>query len=273
MRRYAVEALGTFFLVLVITSTALLAVGQAPFAIAAVLMVMIFAGGHVSGAHYNPAVTIALAVRGRFAWRDVPGYWLAQVVGAVGGAMAGRYVLTAKEAQSAFTASGRELGAAVAAEFLLTFALGYVVLNVATSRHTAGNSFYGLAIGGTVLTGALAVGGISGGVFNPAVAVGVSAAGLVSWSLVPLYLAAQVVAGTLAGLAFRALNRDDLAVPTVPSEEPGAGGLEVTDQLTRIASSVEALSLAFEGLPGHDGRSAATERAGEVLSRHGHPGT
>jgi aquaporin Z len=186
MRRYAVEALGTFFLVLVVTSTVLQAVSLAPFAIATVLMVMIFAGGHVSGAHYNPAVTVALAVRGRFAWRDVPGYCVAQVLGALAGASIGRYVLAAKEAESAFTASGRELGAAVAAEFLLTFALGFVVLNVATSRHTAGNSFYGLAIGGTVLAGALTVGGISGAVFNPAVAVGVSFAGMVSWSMLPL---------------------------------------------------------------------------------------
>jgi aquaporin Z len=269
MRRYAVEALGTFFLVLVITTTFLLGVAQAPFAIATVLMVMIFAGGHISGAHYNPAVTVALAVRGRFAWRDVPGYWVAQTLGAVGGAMVGRYVLTAKAAPSAFTASGRELGAAVAAEFLLTFALGFVVLNVATSRHTAGNSFYGLAIGGTVLTGALSVGSISGGVFNPAVAVGVSAAGLVSWSMLPLYLVAQVVAGAAAGAAFRVLNRDDLAEPTVPSEEPGAGGLEVTDQLTRIAHSVEALSTAFEGLPGHNGRAATTQRADGVLTGDG----
>lgn len=253
MRRYAVEAIGSFFLVFVITTTVSLHVAAAPFAIAAVLAVMVFAGGHVSGAHYNPAVSVALAVRSRFAWRDLPAYAAAQVVGATAGALVGRYVIVRHPAGPAFSANGTALVAAVAAEFLLTFALAYVVLNVATSKNTAGNSFYGLAIGGTVLVGALTVGGVSGGVFNPAVSIGVSVAGLVSWSLLPAYLLVQLAAGALAGVVFKALNPDDITEPSEtaePVEETvTAAAPAVADQLSKIASSVEALTTAFQGLP------------------------
>jgi aquaporin Z len=266
MRRYAVEAVGTFFLVFVITATALLGVALAPFAIAAVLAVMVFAGGHVSGAHYNPAVTIALAVRGRCAWRDVPAYAAAQVVGAIAGAMIARYAVARHGAGSAFTATGGALAAATVAELLLTFALAYVVLNVATSKGTAGNSFYGFAIGGTVLAGALSVGGVSGGVFNPAVALGVASAGVLSWSVVPAYLVVQLAAGAVAGLIFRALNRDDIAEPAAAGE-PAVDSPEVTAQLAKIASSVEALTTAFDGRPEQSGARNTADRPSPVLSR------
>jgi len=242
MRRFVVEAIGTFFLVFVVTTTGLLGTAAAPFAIAAVLAVMVFAGGHISGAHYNPAVTIAVAARNRLAWRDVAAYWTAQVLGGVGGALVGRYVVADHAAASAFTASGRAVVAATVAELLVTFALAYVVLNVATSKHTSGNSFYGLAIGGTVLAGALTVGGVSGGAFNPAVAVGAATAGLLSWALVPLYLAVQLTAGVLAGLVFRALNPDDVAVVAV---QPPV----METRLAEVAISIEALTTAFHGLP------------------------
>src|SRR5438270_384059 len=109
---------------------------------------------------------------------------------------------------TAMTLSGHA-GAAFVAELLFTFALCYVVLNVATSRDHANNSFYGLAIGFTVMVGAVAVGGISGGAFNPAVTVGADVMGLFAWSTLWLYLVAQVVAGIVAGFAFRALNPAD----------------------------------------------------------------
>jgi aquaporin Z len=261
MRRYAVETIGTFFLTLVVTTTALLHVGPAPIAIAAVLAVMIFAGGHISGAHFNPAVTFAVAVRNRLAWRDVPAYCTAQIIGALGGALVGRYVLAGQPAPQAFTAGGRALTAATVAELLVTFALAYVVLNVATSKNTVGNSFYGLAIGGTVLAGALTVGGISGGVFNPAVAVGAATAGLVGWALVPVYLVCQIAAGVLAGLAFRALNRDDIAeaVTEAVPETPA-----VTTQLAQVLSNVEALTTAFHGLPGQGGGATVGQAPSRV---------
>jgi aquaporin Z len=260
MRRYAAEAIGTFFLSFVITCTALLNVALAPFAIAAVLTVMVFAGGHVSGAHYNPAVTTALAVRGRFAWRDVPVYWAAQTVGALAGALVARLAVARHAAHSAFTVTGPSLAAAAAAELLFTFALAYVVLNVAASRHTAGNSFYGLAIGSTVLTGALTVGSVSGGVFNPAVALALASAGILAWKIVPIYLVVQLLSGASAGLVFRALNRDDITEPT-PTGETVADEPEVAAQLTKIASNVEALTTAFRDLPQPAHPALTPERA------------
>jgi aquaporin Z len=97
---------------------------------------------------------------------------------------------------------------ALLAEFLFTFALVYVVLNVTTAKGTSGNSFYGLAIGFTVLVGAFSVGNISGGAFNPAVAVGISVMGLSSWSIW-IYLVTDFVGGAVAAAAFKTVNPGD----------------------------------------------------------------
>jgi aquaporin Z len=101
------------------------------------------------------------------------------------------------------------VAAALLAEFLFTFALVFVVLNSATAKGTAGNSFYGLAIGMTVMTGAFAVGNISGGAFNPAVAVGISIMGLSSWSNIWIFLVADFVGGAVAALTFKFVNPGD----------------------------------------------------------------
>jgi aquaporin Z len=175
-------------------------------------MVMVFAGGHISGGHYNPAVSVAVWLRGRLAVRELPLYVVAQFAGALLAALLGRFVADVHPA-APFHVTGRQLAAAFVAELLVTFALAYVVLNVATSRDHPNNSFYGLAIGFTVVVGAVSVGKVSGGVFNPAVALGVCAAGLVSWSMLWVYLVANLAAGALAALVFRALNPDDLVAP------------------------------------------------------------
>jgi aquaporin Z len=105
---------------------------------------------------------------------------------------------------------------ALLAEFLFTFALIYVVLNVATATGTSGNSFYGLAIGFTVLVGAFSVGNISGGAFNPAVAAGISVMGLSAWPNIWIYLLADFGGAAVAAGAFKALNpadREDVRRP------------------------------------------------------------
>ncbi len=207
MSKYVVEFIGTFFLVLTIGMT-VIAPGAgtlAPLAIGAALMVMVYAGGHVSGAHYNPAVTLAVYLRGKCPLNDVPGYVLAQVVGAV---VAAFVVGTLKgaSAMGAVVPGAPAIGPALLAEFAFTFALAWVVLNVATAKATDGNSNYGLAIGFTVMTGAFAVGGVSGGVFNPAVAVGVTMMGLSSAANIWIFLVADFAGGALAALAFNAIN-------------------------------------------------------------------
>lgn len=170
MAKYVTEFVGAFFLVLTIGLTTVQGVPLAPLAIGAALMVMVYMGGHVSGAHYNPAVSAALALAGKLERKELAPYVASQVAGAAAAAaavraLAGDYLVVAP-------AEGAPAGAALLAEALFAFALVLVVLNVAADARTEGNSFYGLAIGLTVMTGAFAVGGISGGAFNPAVGTG-----------------------------------------------------------------------------------------------------
>ena len=208
LRKYAVELIGTFFLMFAVSTSVLSGGTFTPLAAGATLMVMVYAGGHISGAHYNPAVTMAVLVRGRIGGRDAIGYWIAQIVGAViAGALARAIVNPARV--TTLTLAGHQMTAAALVELFITFALGYVVLNVATSKDHPNNGFYGLAIGFTVAAGAFAVGGISGGVFNPAVALGGATAGIFAGSTIWIYLLAELVAGALAGVAFRALNPGD----------------------------------------------------------------
>jgi aquaporin Z len=208
MAKYIVEFIGTFFLVFTVGMTVIDpgAGNMAPLAIGSALMVMIYAGGHISGGHYNPAVTLAVWARGRCDTKDMLFYWLAQVLA---GLVAAAMVLVMKGAPKLPPPEAMDLGRAIFAEFLFTFALAYVVVNVATAKGTAGNSNYGLAIGFTVLTGAYAVGSISGGAFNPAVAVGITTMGLKRVMDIWVYLVGNLAGGFLAGLTFKALNPED----------------------------------------------------------------
>lgn len=170
MSKLLTEFIGTFFLVLTI---GLMVVGgspMAPLVIGSGLMVLVYMGGHISGAHYNPAVSLAIALRGKMGGADMISYWVVQMAGAVAAALAVR-AITGVGFAAAPGPNATTLGA-ILIEVLFTFVLALVVLQVATSPRTEGNSFYGLAIGFTVMTGVWAGGGISGGVFNPAVGVG-----------------------------------------------------------------------------------------------------
>jgi aquaporin Z len=207
-RKYAVEFIGTFFLTFVVGVAALSGSAFTPLAAGATLMVMIYAGGHISGGHYNPAVTMAALVRRRIGIRDAVPYWIAQVIGGVIAGVIARAVVNPATVKT-LQLSGHTEAAAAVVELLITFALCYVMLNVATSKDQPGNGFFGLAIGFTVVAGAFAVGGISGGLFNPAVTLGGATAGLFAWSTIWVYLVVQLAAGVAAGLAFRALNPAD----------------------------------------------------------------
>jgi aquaporin Z len=169
----------------------------APLAIGAMLMVMVFAGGHISGGHFNPAVSTGVFLRGRMTSNECGAYMVTQFVAAILAGLVVR-VVGGHEAHAAVAGAGRML----IAEFLFTFGLVWVVLNVATARGTDGNSFYGLAIGFTVVAGAFAVGGISGGAFNPAIAVGAMVTGLLKWSNIWIYLLAEFLGGIIAARTF-----------------------------------------------------------------------
>lgn len=209
--KYGVEAIGTFFLVFTVGAAVGSASPFAPLGIGAVLMVMVYAGGHLSGGHYNPAVTLAVLVRRRIGLRDAIAYWIVQFgAGLLAAVVVRRIVDPLRLANTAtMTLAGRTLVAAFVVELLFTFALCYVVLNVATSNSHPNNSYYGLAIGFTVVGGAFAVGAISGGAFNPAVLLGAAVMDMFAWPTLWVYLVAQTLAGLAAGVSFLALNPDD----------------------------------------------------------------
>ena len=219
MNKYIAEFIGTFFLVLTIGCTGIGASSGviAPLAIGAALMVMVFAGGHISGGHYNPAVTLGVLIRGKVKPADVVPYWVAQFVAAAVAAL-----LTSKVLRAGIPAKAimPKTSPALLAEFLFTFALVYVVLNAATAEGTSGNSFYGLAIGMTVMTGAFAVGDISGGAFNPAVAVGISLLGISSWGNLWIYLLANFAAAVVAAIVFNLINPPTQTTPIATDEPP-----------------------------------------------------
>ena len=200
-RKLAVEFIGMFLFVFTVgmatesanKSGAILA----PIAIGSVLMVIVFAGGHVSGGHYNPAVSTAVWIRGKIKANEYVAYMITQFVAAVLGGLLVN-AIGGKQTAGVTAATGKML----VVEFLFTFALAYVVLNVATAKGTEGNSFYGLAIGFIVVVGAISVGWISGGAFNPAIALGATVLGAFKWSHIWIYLLADFLGGAAAALAF-----------------------------------------------------------------------
>ncbi len=214
LRKYLVEFIGTFFLVLTVGCTVLpgtlnmeMAKGIIPpIAIGSALMIMVYAGGHISGGHYNPAVTLAVTLRGKCKPEEAPIYMLCQALGAI---LAGFVALQLLIQKTPPEPKALELIPTFTAEFLFAFALCYVVLNVATAKATEGNSYFGLAIGFTVVVGAFAVGGISGGAFNPAVALGAAFMNLIPRSQAWIHILANFVGGAVAALTFNYLHPDD----------------------------------------------------------------
>ena len=205
MPRYLTEAVGTFFFVLAIGLSTVSGTPAAPIAIGTMLMVMVYMGGHVSGGHYNPAVSIAFVLRGGFDSKDLVPYIVAQLLGAVLASLAVMVITGSTFAPAPAGDAG--LLAVLLSEFLITLALVLVILNVASHPATEGNSYYGLAIGFTVLVGAYTVGPISGGAFNPAVGTGpilVNAlAGDGSFANLWIYLVAPILGGLAAVPIFK----------------------------------------------------------------------
>lgn len=202
------EFIGTFFLVLTIGLTV---VGQSPFAplaIGSALMIMVYMGGHVSGGHYNPAVSLAAHLRGKLARKDLLPYWGVQLLGGIAAAHLTAWVMGAPLVVA--PSATHPLIQSLVIEFLFTFALALVVLNSATAPGTAGNSFYGLAIGFTVVVGAFAGGPISGGAFNPAVGLGPAItnllAGSASFGGAWIYIVGPLLGGWAAAAVYKVQN-------------------------------------------------------------------
>lgn len=206
MAKLLTESIGTFFLVLTVGLTVIQQTPFAPLAIGTVLMVMVYMGGHISGGHYNPAVSLAVLLRGKLGGKDFAAYVAAQFVGAIVATLTVWVILGTSFAPA--PTQGVAVLPALLVELLFTFALALVVLQTATSDKTAGNSYFGLAIGFTVMVGAYAGGAVSGGAFNPAVGVGPSlvhavlGSGGLSW--IWLYLVGPFAGGALAAVVFKA---------------------------------------------------------------------
>jgi aquaporin Z len=203
LRSAVAEFVGTFVFVFAIIGAVNSGSDLTPLVIGFALMVMVYATGHISGAHLNPAVSVGVWLRGAIDAVGLGAYIIAQLLGAA---------LAAALSFALFPA-GEPMQIDVVPSFIVeavwTFVLVYVVLNVATSKDHPNNSFYGLAIGSTVFVGAVAVGGISGGGFNPAVALGLSITGQFDWASYWLYFLAPVVGGAVAAVVFRVLNAHD----------------------------------------------------------------
>lgn len=199
MNKYLIEAIGTFFLVLTV------GLSGNPIAIGVILIAMVYMGGYISGGYYNPAVTLAVYLRGRIKRSDAISYMIAQVAGGIVAAFMYEVIKEATFVPS--PAADASLAAIVIVEVLFTFALASVVLHVATSDRVKDNDYYGLAIGFLLMAAAFAGGPISGGVFNPAVAIGPMLVDITSLAAnarnLAVYIVAPLVGGVLAAWAYK----------------------------------------------------------------------
>jgi aquaporin Z len=215
MPKYITEFIGTFFLVLTVGFCVTSNAALGALAIGSSLMIMIYMGGHISGGHYNGAVSLAVFLRGKIDAPTFVGYLVSQLLGAIAAALI-VYVVVGKTYPLAPAATATAIQALLV-EIVYTFALCLVVLNVATSPDTEGNSYYGLAIGFTIVVAAIAGGGISGGAFNPDVGTGPILVDAIlkggSLSNLWLYLVGPFVGGALAAGVYR-LQTSTAATPT-----------------------------------------------------------
>lgn len=218
-RKLAVEFIGMFIFMFTVgmatESANKVGATLAPIAIGSVLMVLVYAGGHISGGHFNPAVSTAVFLRGNMSGLEYATYLVTQFVAA---ALAGLLVngIGGKQATAATASTGKML----VVEFLFTFALAYVILHVATTKQTEGNSYFGLAIGFVVVVGAISVGWVSGAAFNPAIALGASVIGAFRWAHIWIYLVADLLGGAVAAGAFLYIQGERRRLPVREPVKP-----------------------------------------------------
>ncbi|MEN0006239.1 MAG: aquaporin [Bacteroidota bacterium] len=197
-----VEFIGTFFLCLAValnTNAGTMNI----IAIVGVLTAMIYAGGPISAAHYNPAITLSFYLRGRISLRLGVYYVLAQCLAAGGAALCAQQLLSTSFAPFPLL---ENWSAALTAEVLGTFALAFVIMAVATSKHSKGNEYYGLAIGSAVAGLAYLLGPYSGAMFNPAVALSQTSLGMYAWGELGFFWVVCPVGAAAATLVYNVVD-------------------------------------------------------------------
>ena len=213
LKKYIVEFIGTFFLVLTICMTTYSKVSAdlQPIAVGSMLMVLIYSMGYLSGAQFNPAISLAIYLRGRINLKEMGFYWLAQIIGAIAAAMMTAVLISAKPPVGLIASTPQffSMVPALIAEVLGSFALTWVILTVATSKALDGNNFYGLAIGFTVTALMYTLGSVSGSAFNPAVAIATCVAHLSSWNNLWIYMVGGLGGAVLATMAYKYISGDE----------------------------------------------------------------
>lgn len=213
LKKYIVEFIGTFFLVLTIcmTSYSKVSADLQPLAVGSMLMVLIYSMGYLSGAQFNPAISLAIYLRGRINLKEMGFYWIAQILGAVAAAMMTAVLISAKPPVGLIASTPQffSMVPALIAEVLGSFALTWVILTVATSKALDGNNFYGLAIGFTVTALMYTLGSVSGSAFNPVVAIATCIAHLSSWNNLWIYIVGGLGGSVLATMAYKYISGDE----------------------------------------------------------------
>ena len=213
LKKYIVEFIGTFFLVLTIcmTSYSKVSADLQPLAVGSMLMVLIYSMGYLSGAQFNPAISLAVYLRGRINIKEMGFYWIAQILGAVAAAMMTAVLISAKPPVGLIASTPQffSMVPSLIAEVLGSFALTWVILTVATSKALDGNNFYGLAIGFTVTALMYTLGSVSGSAFNPVVAIASCIAHLSTWNNLWIYMVGGLGGAVLATMAFKYISDDE----------------------------------------------------------------
>jgi len=205
-RKLATEFMGTFLLSFTICASGLYgSAGEyAPFVISSNLMIMIYAGRHISGAHYNPVITVSIYLRGIFDKNEILPYITIQIIAAVSAALVVERFSLSDATSSEIFNLGTE---AIIAEFLFTFVFAYVVLYVATTESTLDNNYYGAVIALVILVGAITVGSISLASFNPAVTSSLIVSGKVTLGDSWMHFIPQFFGAILATYLYRYTHR------------------------------------------------------------------
>lgn len=205
-RKYVVEFIGTFFLVMCITMTVGSGFGQfAPLATGLTLIMLVYTGGHISGSHFNPAISLAVYLRGKLNAGDLLPYMVGQFMGSVLAVMLAGFLLGSNEVEEP-PMKELDIIPALIAELLGTILCVFVYLNMFTTRRTSGNTYFGIVIGLGYMVSIYMFQSISVGAFNPAVALGFTMADITSWSTIWLYVVANFAGGVLAAFLSQYVN-------------------------------------------------------------------